>query len=118
MGGVFVLFGLPFVLIGFFILASPLFAAVGARETVFAVTNLRALTISAGSGKKITSYYGKEISVIESTRNAAGFCDVKFTYRKDSDGDVVPDGIFMGIKDAAACERSLRALLHRKDAIV
>ncbi|MFA6280273.1 MAG: hypothetical protein WC612_05735 [Bdellovibrionales bacterium] len=53
---VFPLFGLPFIAVGFFMLARPFIEGRRARKTIYAITDRRALVIRQGALREVASY--------------------------------------------------------------
>lgn len=99
------LFGVPFILVGLGMLTSPYWLYKKAKQTVYALTNRRAIIITGGSTKKIQSFTGNDMGVIERTERANGAGDVMFATIAGKKSDQ-PVG-FMGIPDARRVERLL-----------
>lgn len=72
----FALFGLPFVLIGVAGLSAPLWIYFAARQSVHAITNRRALTISGMRAFGIEGYTRAQISHIERVERGDGSGDL------------------------------------------
>lgn len=72
----FPLFGIPFVLVGLGMLATPFRLVRKARKIVYAVTDRRCLIIEAGRARRIRSYAGKDIGQVERTEYADGSGDL------------------------------------------
>lgn len=78
---IFPLFGLPFVLIGFGMLGSPLWAASKARRIVYALTDRRLILIEptfAPGGSRVVSLRGNEIGPIERLERGDGSGNLTF----------------------------------------
>lgn len=72
------LFGVPFVLVGLGMLTSPYWVYRKAQRTVYALTNRRAMIITGTPARKIQSFAGPDIGLIERTERANGRGDVMF----------------------------------------
>ena len=72
------LFGVPFVLVGFGMLAAPYWAYRRAQRTVYAISSRRALIISGTFARKIQSFAAPDIGIIERTDRRNGKGDVMF----------------------------------------
>lgn len=86
----FPLFGLPFVLIGLCMLSSPLWNYLKTSNTVYAITNQRAIIVEVGiSSTKTYTYTQEQLGHIYRKEKRDGSGDVLFAKRtwKDSDGD-------------------------------
>jgi hypothetical protein len=101
----FALFGLPFVLIGLGLLASPYFVYKKAKRTVYAITNRRAIVIVSGKFKFIQSYSGKDIGTISRSERADGTGDIFFG-EEAGEKRTKPVG-FLAIPDVRRVERIL-----------
>jgi len=110
---VFPLFGLPFVLVGLAMLASPYYAYKNAQRTVYVITASRILSININwpwNTQHITSHDAGSFDHVELSLKADQTGDVKvvFGYSRDSDGDRVEKNfIFYGVRDARAVETIL-----------
>ena len=108
----FPLFGVPFVLIGFAMLGSPFWAARTARDTAYAITNRRVLTITMnGKTRKVDQWVPQNASDLERMEKADGTGDLTLLKRmgRDSDGDACVDKkTLSGIPDVRAVERLVR----------
>ncbi|HKP84987.1 MAG TPA: hypothetical protein VJZ26_02750 [Blastocatellia bacterium] len=101
----FALFGVPFVLVGLGLLTSPYWLYKKAKLTVYALTNRRAMIITGHATRKIQSFAGGDIGLIERTERANGRGDVIFaTVETKKNSQQVG---FMGISDARRVERLL-----------
>jgi hypothetical protein len=111
----FPLFGLPFVLIGFGMLSSPIWVWQAARKTVYLVTDKRAISIQGGSSTTIRSYLPDQLKDIYRKERADGTGDVIIRIRlwKDSDGDQRSEEIgFFGVRNPREVENMLRQLVE------
>jgi hypothetical protein len=101
----FALFGLPFVLVGLGMMGSPYWLYRKAKSTVYALTNRRVMIITGGASKKIQSFAGKDIGIIERTERANGSGDVTFATITTSKNTHRVG--FMGVQDSRRVERLL-----------
>jgi hypothetical protein len=117
-GGFFPLFGLPFVLVGLFLLSVPYLGYRTAQRTVYAVTSKRVLILILGRTRKTTSYYPKDVKALEVTVRSNGKGDVVFAREiwrgRRGSTNTTPIGFF-GIDDPEAVKR-LMAHLKTGDA--
>ena len=97
------LFGVPFILVGLGMLTSPYWLYKKAKQTVYALTNRRAMIITGASTKKIQSFTGNDMGAIERTERSNGTGDVNFATMVGKKSDVTVG--FMGIADARRVER-------------
>lgn len=110
---VFALFGIPFVLIGFGMLSSPLWEWQAARKTVYLITDKRAISMQGGWSTTIRSFSPDQLKGVYRKENANGTGDVIIMVRpwKDSDGDPRIDEIgFLGIRHPKEVEKILKQL--------
>ena len=109
----FPLFGVPFVLIGFAMLSSPIWAYRNAYKTVYVITDRRAISFVGGFRTTIRSFFPDDLRDLHRTERSDGSGDVIIgtTTKRDSDGDVhsTPYG-FLGVENAKATEDRLRQL--------
>jgi len=114
---VFPLFGLPFIAIGFFMLATPFIAARQARCTTYAITDRRALIIRAGLKREVESFSFASISESEISRkerkdhSGSLFFATKRTIKADSSDNVKSIG-FEHIENVRMAEERLRRALQ------
>jgi hypothetical protein len=109
----FALFGVPFVLIGFRMLSSPVWAWQAARKTVYLVTDKRAISIHSGWSTTIRIYLPNQLKEIYRKERADGTGDVIISIRrwKDSDGDSMSEEIgFLGVRNPREVENILKQL--------
>lgn len=119
-GTLFPLFGLPFVMIGFWGLSSPVWAKRRAENTVYAITNQRLLLLMFGKNSKIESYYAKDVKQLERNEKLDGSGDLLFATKgyRDSDGDprTNKDG-FYAVQDVKNVERLVASFLKQNEVI-
>ncbi len=107
----------PFVLIGFVMLFSPILLYRKARRTAYGITPNRVLVVVNGRSRKVRTYGPGEIGDIERTERPDGSGDLTFARRsyRDSDGDQRSQAIeFVGIPEVRSVERLLRDLFMSK----
>ena len=115
-GIVFPLFGLPFVLVGLGMMATPFLAWRWARRTVHVIGDKRLVTMTVGRKLKVKTYPTASITRLERTerRNGSGTLKVIMGTHRDSDGDKTETTeVFYGIDDVAKVERLIGARLDR-----
>jgi hypothetical protein len=111
---VFPLFGLPFLLVGFGMLASPLWARRNALKTVYVITDRRAITFDAGW--TVRSYSPDQLQDIFRRERGDGTGDVIFSQRVwlDSGRDRHKQNLgFLNIREAKRVEQMLRELARQ-----
>ncbi|MBD2258357.1 hypothetical protein [Pseudanabaena sp. FACHB-2040] len=109
----FALFGVPFVLIGFGMLSSPLWMWQAVRKTVYLVTDQRAISIEGGWSTTIRSYLPEQLANVYRKERTDGTGDVVIVIRhwKDSDGDQRTEEIgFLGVRNPREVEKILKQL--------
>ncbi|WP_284177712.1 hypothetical protein [Rhabdaerophilum sp. SD176] len=111
---IFPLFGLPFVLIGLWMLAKPFLEARKARRTVHVLTEKRLITAELGEAISLTSLPPSRI--VEITRRAGpagtGTLSLSLGQFRDNDGDRVEKVIhLLGVPDVEQLDRELRRLM-------
>ncbi len=114
----FPLFGLPFILIGFGMLSSPIWAYLRARKTVYVITDRRAITFDGGRSTTIRSYSPDQLTDIFRKEKRDGSGDVIIARRawRDSDGDRHSEELgFLRVADAKDVERRLKELAEQAD---
>ena len=113
----FPLFGLPFILVGFGLLLSPLWAYLKAQRTMYAVTDRRAITWEEntfGGKRTVRSFGPNEIALMERRENANGVGDLVFSrernysYQNGRNRNTVRENGFFAIPDVRTVERILR----------
>jgi len=113
--GLFPLFGVPFVLIGFGMLSSPYWAARKAASTVYAVTSERAVILERGifGGVSVRSFYPQQLSEIRRVQLPDGSGDLILDKKISTDGEggrTTTDVGFFGIRDVKNVEAMIRSL--------
>lgn len=99
------LFGVPFILVGLGMLTSPYWLYRKAQRTVYALTDRRAMIITGTRTRKIQSFAGHDIDLIERTERVDGKGDVMFA---TATGNKSSQRIgFIGIPDARRVEHLL-----------
>jgi hypothetical protein len=107
----FPLFGVPFALIGLGMMLGPLWAWLRARNTVYALTERRAVIIVNGGGGGISSYARADMGELTRIERADGSGTVFFAIRTSttSRGFVKNTRVgFIGIPDVRNVERLIR----------
>ena len=111
----FPLFGVPFILVGFGMLSSPYFAHRAAKNSVYVLTNQRALTLLGGFRGNVTvrSFDRAQLGSLRRTERSDGTGDLVFStdVRIDRDGDRRSTEVgFFGIREVKNVETMVRAL--------
>ncbi len=118
--GLFPLFGLPFVLIGFGMLSSPFWARRAARRSIYVLTDRRAIVIQ-GSWRdqvRVRSFERHGLTDLQRKQNADGSGDLIFCrdVRRDSDGDRQSKDVgFLAILDVKKVEEMVRTWVKRDE---
>ena len=105
---IFPLFGLPFIAVGFWMLAMPIRTFLAARRTIFAVTERRIVKVVVGTNVEVTTLPRENLGTIERTMSADGSGTIRIVTGShfDSDGDKVTNKFEMvGVPDVAGFER-------------
>jgi len=113
----FPLFGVPFLLIGCGILASPLWAYLSAQRTVYAVTDRRALIIVGWPRATVQSYQASDVGDITRVEGADGRGTVMFASRMWTGNNGFPNSTrvgFVGIENVRQVEQLIRDNLHKQ----
>ena len=86
-----ILFMVPFVAIGFLMMAAPFWTYVKARKTVYAITDKRLIILTEGRTRKVQGIEPDVMRMITRTEKPNGTGSLKITlgFSKDSDGDTV-----------------------------
>ena len=119
MFSLFPLFGLPFILIGFGMLSSPIWAYRRAGQTVYVITDRRAITFDGGWSTTIRSYPPSTLTDIYRKEKRDGSGDVIISRRawRDSDGDRQSEELgFLRVEDAKDVEQRLKAIAEPSNA--
>lgn len=109
----FPLFGVPFILIGFAMLSTPLATYLKSGRTVYVITDRRAITFEGGRHTVIRSYTPDKLGEIYRTEKPNGYGDVIIVHKswRDSDGDRQSEELgFQRVPNAKEVERLLKAL--------
>jgi hypothetical protein len=107
------LFGVPFVLVGLGMLTSPYWIYRKAQRTVYAISNRRAMIISGTRARKIQSFAGPDIGLIERTERTNGKRDVMFaTITANKNTQRIG---FIGIMEARRVEQLLLDTFKRNE---
>lgn len=109
----FALFGLPFVLVGFAMLAGPFWLAIRARRTVYALSAQRLATIVVGRSLDVESVSVGDIGEMARRERQDRSGDLMLTvgWTRDSDGDrVARQHKLVGVPEVRRVEDILRAL--------
>lgn len=112
-GHFFALFGLPFVLIGFLMLYTPVWGWQMARNTVYLITDRRAISFQGRRSTMIRTYLPDQFRDLYRKEISDGTGDVIIGIRqwKDSDGDQKREETgFFGIRNPRQVESLLRQL--------
>ncbi len=119
-GTLFPLFAVPFVMVGFWGLSSPVWVKRRAENTVYAITNQRLLLLMFGKNIKIESYYPKDVNQLARNEKPDGSGDLLFATNqyRDSDGDArtKQDG-FYAVADVKKVERLVEDFLKQNEVI-
>jgi len=113
----FALFGVPFVLIGFWMLTSPLRQWLKAFRTVYLITDKRAISIESGWFTTIRNYSPDQLKDLYRKERGDGTGDVVITtrLRRGSEGNSWTEEIgFMNVRNPREVERLLQQLAHTK----
>ena len=112
----FPLWGLMFVAFGLSMLLRPLWSALRARSTVYAITDLRALIISGTRSRRVESFEPSSLGNIERTERSDGSGNIilrrgiawrsPFEFRRD----VAPAAGFFGVPEVRRVEAALGKL--------
>ncbi len=115
----FPLFGLPFILIGFGMLFSPVWAYWRAGRSVYVITDRRAITFEGGWSTTIRSYPPDKLTDIfrREKRDRSGDVIIARRALRDSDGDRQSEELgFLRVADAKDVERRLKQLAEQAEA--
>ena len=116
--GPFFLFGIPFVLMGLWIVTTPLRAYTAASSTVFALIDKRALIVKGGTA---TSYPLEQIPFVETETGADGRGNVLFLnelpslgFWRNNSGQTLRKGGFIAIADAERVSQEMLRLMGQR----
>ncbi|MDP3847842.1 MAG: hypothetical protein Q8R10_15600 [Pseudomonas sp.] len=111
--------GLPFLLIGLAGLSTPFWLRRRARTMIYAISNLRAMTIEGANSFTVKSYHAKDIAEVVRTEHPDGSGDLvlRTEHYRDSDGDrqTRAQG-FMAVARVREVERFIEKLRHAESA--
>ncbi|MCP5396189.1 MAG: hypothetical protein H6918_05560 [Sphingomonadaceae bacterium] len=110
----FPLFGLPFIAVGIFMLATPFLAMFKARKTLFAVTSQRLLRITITGLLETESIPADRIGSMtrKESRDGSGSLSIAIGVGRDSDGDKRTEDFTIGkVADVMGAENAVRRLL-------
>lgn len=108
----FPLFGIPFILVGLWLLISPLLGRVAARKTAFAVTSHRVVRLLIGRGRVSEDIAVTDIAGIETAVAADGRGTLVMRMRGDGAAEFA-NGFTLGeIADVATAELRLREAMR------
>ena len=113
----FPLFGVPFIVVGIYVMAQPFLARNKAASGACGLTDKRAIIIEGGMTRSVKSYGGRDLQQIERRDLADGSSDVVFARQRSSHYDHdhhhhsrVTEIGFFGVNDGREAERILRWL--------
>jgi len=106
----FPLFGLPFVLIGCWMLAAPFLARANAANTIFAVTDQRVLRLYLGSRLKVDSLEADKIGTLSRSESADGSGTLTIAGSGRRKGFAIGD-----VADVRQADASVRQLIERAE---
>ena len=112
------LFLVPFVLVGFHLLSAPIWEWQQARNTVYLITDKRAISIEGSGATTIRSFLPAQLKDIYRKERADGSGDVIIATRrwKTKDGDEINKEIgFLGIRNPQEVEKILKQLAENTD---
>jgi hypothetical protein len=115
----FPLFGVPFLLIGIALLLGPLWYAIAAAHTVYAVTEGRALIITGSGGRMVRSFTSNDVEEVVRVERPDGSGSVYFAIRTttSSRGFTRRARIgFVGIPEVRRVEQLIRDHVQREAA--
>jgi hypothetical protein len=113
----FSLFGLPFVLVGVGMLSAPLWLWQQTRNTVYVITDRRALSFQGKKTVTIQSFLPQNMENIFRRERAKGLGDVVLNVRhwKDDDGDQRSEEKgFLNIRNPQAVERLIQQVVQEE----
>lgn len=111
-------FGIPFVLIGLGMLSSPIWTYRKSLNTIYIITDRRAITFDGGYAVTIRSYEPKRLQNVFRKERKDGSGDVIISHKEwqDSDGDKHREELgFIRIKDPKKIESMLKKLAQSGD---
>ena len=114
-GGLFGLFGIPFMVVGGWKLTKPLRTWLRARKTYYAVTNRRILIITRSNGYQVASIYAHEFNRFARKDKGDGAGSIRFrksfmrTRRGSQEMTSFADGLW-GVADVRGADRAISKL--------
>ncbi|MBL8570431.1 MAG: hypothetical protein JNK84_15280 [Phreatobacter sp.] len=115
MAGLFVLFGLPFVVVGIGMMGAPFWMARRTRRSAWVVTARRVASVMlTRQGVTVRTILARNLLAIERTENADGSGSLKLQFgeARDSDGDKVERSeTIEGVQDVRRVEQLIRAVM-------
>ena len=112
----FAAFGIPFVVIGLFLVSAPLRNRLLARRTYYAVTDQRVLIVTAGRRYKVRAYAARDITDYQRSDSGNGRGDIrlrKVGYRRFANPFAMSsfsDGLW-GVDDVKAASDAVTAVM-------
>ena len=113
--GAFALFGIPFLLVGAWMVSAPLRNYLHARRTYYAITDKRVLILTVGSSHTVNSIVPEQITDFERTDRGDGSGNIKLrttvsqTRRGSSSSVEFTDGLW-GVADVKGAADAITAL--------
>ena len=107
------LFGLPFIVVGLLLLSAPIFAYRRVFQTVYVITDRRAIAIEGTRTTTIRSYTAADLQHVYPKERRDGYGDVVIPLPPLDDYDAntrTEDRGFLGIRDPKKVERLLKEL--------
>ncbi len=112
------MFGLPFILVGLWMLFSPIWEWLKAFRTVYLITDKRAISIEDGWITTIRSFTPEQLKDVYRKERRGGTGDVIITTQiwKDREGDLKSKEIgFVRVRNPKEIERLLKQLAQTRD---
>lgn len=104
----FVLFGIPFLIVGIIILCMPFWAYRAAAGTVYAITSQRLLIISRARVRRVRSISSESVASIERRERAGGIGDLIFRQTSAAPSENAIPWRFFAIANAREAEDAIR----------
>jgi hypothetical protein len=115
----FPLFGLPFVMVGLGLISMPFWVWLGAKRTVYAITERRAIIISGFGARGVSSFTHSEICDLTRIEKADGSGTLWFATRPFTSSNGMQRNLrvgFQGIPDVRQVEQLIRDNLQEQKA--